>query len=517
MPLGRVRPLGMRQVIAASCFLLAAAGANAQGFYPRPPGWEWFGTSIPNGTTGITYTSGGATLSGGPSGAGTFVGRNFGQPSSAGVAMNESMRVPINGSAIAVNGARFISVLEAANAASKLALAWQVGYGVGTSIYDYLNDSRLMPTPAGWQFDGGAAPAVGTGAVFVGDAGGGQIPLGSTVGTACVTLANKKQEYWAANVRHSHMVATVVGSNPSPGVESCTLHVQTYDDNYSPPYLQYDSTDPYRLLVGTGPSNVCPASIDALDPSKSVPAGAAPGADGKCRTGRYNGVSDDFAKLRMRDFGSPDALPRLIPDIVAKGGSLAGDPMPSPLDGFPDHLVGPSSSPGPAGSTTTYPPGGGAPVTTTNNTTNNYTYVGGNTINNTITTTTNNGGATTVSTQTPEMKVCGLPGAPPCKIDETGTPTQVEDPSGKIKDALKDPTAVAKDPEGFFPKMPSLNWSFQLPTGCSAVPLPAFAPFVTSIDLCPFVPVFHDLMSVVWLIGGVFGAIKLFMRDALAS
>lgn len=505
MPLGRVRPLGMRHIIAASLCLLAAAGANAQSAYPRPPGWEWYGTSVPNGTTGISYTSSGATLIGGPNGAGAFVGRNFGAPSNGAIPMMERLRVPIAGTDLMVGAARAVSAAEIANGAAMVYGAWVAGQWVGSHIADYLDlGARVTPTGTGWQFDSGQPPSSIPG--FACDSGG-KVGHGPTLQTACqdalnLSSAARESAYWS------------YGST----VTSCTVDVCQYDETATSKtttqvsHISGEVTGRPVVLDG------CPGFTDLFSASLSRPAGGKADPDGKCPTGRYSGVPFDMAKKRMQDYGDPTAWPGMIPEIIGHGVPMAGDPMPSPSVDFPGSLTGPGSSPGPGSTTTTYPPGGGAPVTVNNTTTNNYSYVGGNTINITQTTTTNNpGGGTTETTAPKEIKVCGVPGNPPCKIDETGTPTEIADPTPKIKDALRDPTAVAKDPEGFFPKMPSLNWSFQLPTGCSAVPLPAFAPFFTSVDLCPFVPVFHDLMSVVWLVGGIFGAIRLFLQDALAS
>jgi hypothetical protein len=115
------------------------------------------------------------------------------------------------------------------------------------------------------------------------------------------------------------------------------------------------------------------------------------------------------------------------------------------------------------------------------------------------------------------VETCGLPGKPACRMDETGTPDvpentnqqKVDSATQAIKDFIANPTSAV-------PEFPQLNWSFQLPTGCTAISTPAFAEVgLTEIDICQFQPVFHDLMSVVWVLGGLFGAISLFVRNAL--
>lgn len=64
---------------------------------------------------------------------------------------------------------------------------------------------------------------------------------------------------------------------------------------------------------------------------------------------------------------------------------------------------------------------------------------------------------------------------------------------------------------------PDINWAFELPTACGVIPTPAFEPFMASIDVCQWQPMFHELMTVVWMLGGLFGAISLFMRNSLAT
>lgn len=133
---------------------------------------------------------------------------------------------------------------------------------------------------------------------------------------------------------------------------------------------------------------------------------------------------------------------------------------------------------------------------------------------------------TTTTPQTPttaadgEDLECGLPDTPACRIDETGTPETVpelEDPQQQADDVYKPLADIVEDPESFWPELPDFNWSFQLPTGCGILNVPAFEPFLTGIDVCQFQPMFHDIMSVVWVMGGLFGAIGLFWRNTMAT
>lgn len=218
------------------------------------------------------------------------------------------------------------------------------------------------------------------------------------------------------------------------------------------------------------------------------------------------------------------ALARVVADAIKSGEAL---------DVVPETVTGPATSPGPK--TVSQNPADN--TTTTNQTTNNYSYEGAKiTITNTSNTssTNNSTGVTTPGvtvTQesslpqpkvTPtEIKVCGLSDDTACKVDETGMPTPADVnakmPADAAEKAQKDINDIVADPIGKFQKMPSLNWAFSLPTGCAVIPTPAFEPMIKGIDVCQFQPIFHDLMTIVWLFGGLFGAISLFMKTALAD
>lgn len=214
----------------------------------------------------------------------------------------------------------------------------------------------------------------------------------------------------------------------------------------------------------------------------------------------------------------------------------------------PPTVTGPSSIPGTT-TTTTQPtqvaPGTNTPVspgtpgaepatqtTTTTNTTNN-TY-NGNTVTttnvtNTTTTITNNVTNTTTTTNPPtttttdappppEIETCGLPGKPACKIDETGTPQAKQDTSeADAKKAYKPLEDFVENPTSALPTFPTINWAFTLPSGCAPIALPAFEPWLQQIDVCAFQPMFHDLMSFVWVMGGIFGAIGTFWRNTFSQ
>lgn len=109
-----------------------------------------------------------------------------------------------------------------------------------------------------------------------------------------------------------------------------------------------------------------------------------------------------------------------------------------------------------------------------------------------------------------EQANCGAPGQPQCKIDESGTPT---DASGKFNDA-NNKLGVAMDSikgsiEGVKDiAAPTWTWSFQLPTGCTAVTMWEGM----TIDMCQYQGTIHDLMSMIWLITTAWACIAIVGR-----
>lgn len=101
---------------------------------------------------------------------------------------------------------------------------------------------------------------------------------------------------------------------------------------------------------------------------------------------------------------------------------------------------------------------------------------------------------------------CGLPGTPPCKIDETGTPAPPEDDGESVfKQAI--PNCLKTDWKTCFPELPDINWSFRLPSGCAPIPVPFERFGFSAVNICPWQPMIHDLMSMLWAGAGLFGAI----------
>lgn len=108
--------------------------------------------------------------------------------------------------------------------------------------------------------------------------------------------------------------------------------------------------------------------------------------------------------------------------------------------------------------------------------------------------------------QTGEDIECGLPGHPPCKIDETGTPPPPPD-DGQDKHTSILPNCLKQDWRSCFPELPDINWSFSLPSGCGPIPVPFGKYGFSEVNICPWQGMIHDLMSMLWAAAGLFGAI----------
>ena len=209
--------------------------------------------------------------------------------------------------------------------------------------------------------------------------------------------------------------------------------------------------------------------------------------------------------------------PNIVPEMISKGQTFTVETP---------QITGPATSPGTTTTTTTERPnsqGGTDTVAKTTTTTNNHTYNDNKvtTTTSTVVTTIINGVETEVETtpeEEKELKVCGLPNTPACKIDEEGTPKPLEDNhKSDVDSALKPITDLAANPASFWPTFPQIRWDFALPTGCAAIAIPAFSPWLDQIDVCQFMPMFHDIMSIVWILGGLFGAISIFWRSTFAK
>lgn len=216
-------------------------------------------------------------------------------------------------------------------------------------------------------------------------------------------------------------------------------------------------------------------------------------------------------------------LARMIVEAIKLGDSLS-----------PGEVVvtGPASSP--ATTTTTVNNIDNTTTTTTNQ--NQYTYAGNQITTNNVTnnsTVNNVTGAVTNSTTSsstvinsstpaapkpvPEKDTCGMPGTPPCKIDESGTPAVVADSAYNSKtdaakaDALAARTTMAGTADKPFFSGWSVLFSAPAVAACSPIVLPGFqgGASMGSLDPCPVVDGVRYVMGLIWAMAGVFFSLKM--------
>jgi hypothetical protein len=221
------------------------------------------------------------------------------------------------------------------------------------------------------------------------------------------------------------------------------------------------------------------------------------GPDGKCATNIYQPASEDDVATKAETWGDKAKAPLIVGDLYSGGKPI--DHAPPELDPVPSSINGPrETTTHPDGSTTVrdtrydFQPGPArydwSPVTTTKD------YPPGATIPPPGAVT--DGTTTTGSAPKEEIITCGLPSTPPCKIDETGTPSSANIPTAQV-DAAKG-SALGKITELGTVQAPAWTWSFALPTGCQAMTVGPFAGRSVTVDLCAYQSMIHDLASLIW-------------------
>lgn len=192
----------------------------------------------------------------------------------------------------------------------------------------------------------------------------------------------------------------------------------------------------------------------------------------------------------------------------------------------PVAVSGPATVDGGTRSSSTVGPNG--TVTTTVQTTYNFDY-SGDTVNITETqettvTDVNGSTVTTTTTQVPasaepvspsepaEDVECGLPGMPPCKIDETGTPTG-EDVRSEGEAAIQEGYDAIEGGISGLGDAPvddlGWSWSFEFPSAsCSALVI-SFRSYSRVVDWCPILGQMRDIWG--WAVG-VMGALFVWRR-----
>jgi len=221
------------------------------------------------------------------------------------------------------------------------------------------------------------------------------------------------------------------------------------------------------------------------------------GPDNKCMTNIYAPATEQGVTTKVETYGDKAKAPLIVGDLNA-GGKPIDHPQPV-ADPVPDSIVGPrETTTQPDGSTTVkdtvwdlaptptgyewtpriitkdYPPGAVIPPPGT----------------------VTDGTTTTGSAPKEDPITCGLPNTPPCKIDETGTPTTADISKAEV-DASK-AEGLAKITDIASIQAPAWSWSFQLPTSCSTISVGPFLTQTVVVDLCQYQSMIHDLVGLIW-------------------
>lgn len=211
---------------------------------------------------------------------------------------------------------------------------------------------------------------------------------GSASGACEHYAGHRAEQAWVEVVS-----SNVVGTAPNNLQCRYTYKFHCAGDPSSGPRNCTAETSAGTLSYRTAQITQCPASIDALNPAYSIPAGQPVGPDGKCKTARYNHVPIGVTAAGEKFAMYPPTNPSAVADAALKGGEII---TPSAWEG----TIGPASQVGPSESTTETSSTGTKATTKTPTYTYNY---GGDTItyNQSWTTVTNNNGDITTTVTNP--------------------------------------------------------------------------------------------------------------------
>lgn len=116
--------------------------------------------------------------------------------------------------------------------------------------------------------------------------------------------------------------------------------------------------------------------------------------------------------------------------------------------------------------------------------------------------------------------VCGLPDTPPCKIDETGTPTGVgADTDAKAGVTTEMGKLTTKIDDIVAGSGPNSSWGFgvSFPTNCTPITIGTARWGFFTADFCDWQPIAHDIMSLVWVMTTVFLCVGMVFRAISAG
>lgn len=221
------------------------------------------------------------------------------------------------------------------------------------------------------------------------------------------------------------------------------------------------------------------------------------GVDGKCPTLVYSPHTEDQVAERAEDFGDKARAVPIANDLLGNGVPIehppaVADPVPDSIIGERERTDHPDGSttvrdtryelaPTPNGygwtpsvTTKDYPPGAVIPPPGE----------------------VSDGTTTTGTAPNEDPITCGLPNTPPCKIDESGTPSSATIDRAEVDQARGDALGKVADIGAI--QAPAWSWSFSLPSSCSPLSVGPFAGRTVVVDLCEYQPMIHDIVALIW-------------------
>jgi len=411
----------------------------------------------------------------------------------AGAVIDVAVKRSLPWAAISKGVARSLPLISTAIAIAEIAEAIRCREAAG-------GGSECDPGAPEQTIEGWTSTVTATGPTWTCTGTGTTKQMAATIAAECVVT--KPQHSNCAGVISGTCYDVSIVDVKTVGVSSVTLNKRTVRKwCVSSVCSQWDGAG-YPLISdltvpvnGTSLTSCAPVVVNGvtLYPVK--------GPDGKCQTFVYSPATEQQVADKAEQWGDKTKAPAIVNDLLN-----AGKPIdhPAPVtDPVPDSVVGPrETTTKPDGSTTIrdtvwdlaptptgyewtprvvtkdYPPGAVIPPPGT----------------------VTDGTTTTGAPPKEDQITCGLPNTPPCKIDEGGTPPP-NDPFEKNPSSWFDPIrGVFANPEV---ADTSWNFTFSLPTGCSVLTVGPFFSQTVTIDLCQYMPMIHDFMSIVWLMTGV--------------
>lgn len=394
----RLHELGRRLPrLVAGLLLLAAASANA--ITPAGPAVE----PLPGGGWRVLYPT---SISGIPA---STSGRVW-EPIGAGMRVRDVTSIAARGGALPVTVARTTpwSVVGAAIARCLGTAAGALVCGAATVTGQYLYDKARLKTK-------------GDGTTYWDDGD----PPESTTTTEKRCYQSQSNQTGPCTQPWMQEQLSAIGMGHY-AIYACTMTSSSYSCDAH--YRQPNGIDRYTTITAQVSTvqvttTQCRAVTDPFNPAYNVPAGLPADADGKCPSGRYNGIAPENASPKV--FGGPGSTTHTDPpseqwpglaDRYKDAVNSGTDPSTPPVT-----TEGPASQTGEPTTTTTTDPATGRTTTKTTTPTYTYNYSGDkitySTTNTTVTQTCVDGSCNTVTettTGTPAPTDVDL-----CKADPT--------------------------------------------------------------------------------------------------